>query len=396
MKFPEDVRRLLTRRFRNKHREWLAAGADSGTDENNWPLVINLDTPTQAEAQARINTVRDWVNAWQDWRGAGTVMWAERRWRNLGTQKLPEKLELESATQIAQWVNESERWQRAQTRFHETAERWPALADTLPRYFDLLADYSETDFQRLRDMLDWLLTHPDSGLYPRQIPLSGLDSKWLEKRKAILSDWLGAIQGKTNLDANSDFYQRCGLRKPPTLIRLRLLDAELREQFGGLGDISAPLEQLAAFDLPLTTVFIVENLQTGLAFSDIPNALVIMQLGYNVDVLGRLPWLADKRCIYWGDIDTHGLAILSRARARLPQLQSMLMDETTLLQYRQLWVEEKKQNGADSLPGLNEAEQVLYQRLKSNYWERNIRLEQERIDWRYAWQKLLDTISLKD
>jgi len=39
-----------------------------------------------------------------------------------------------------------------------------------------------------------------------------------------------------------------------------------------------------------------------------------MRLGYAVDVLGQLPWLQEAQCIYWGDIDTHGFAILNRAR----------------------------------------------------------------------------------
>ena len=36
----------------------------------------------------------------------------------------------------------------------------------------------------------------------------------------------------------------------------------------------------------VNAVFVVENLQTGLAFDDLPEAVVIMRLGYAVDVLG--------------------------------------------------------------------------------------------------------------
>jgi hypothetical protein len=72
---------------------------------------------------------------------------------------------------------------------------------------------------------------------------------------------------------------------------------------------------------PVSHVFIVENLQTGLAMSDMPGAVVFMRLGYNVDVLARLPWLARARCIYWGDVDTHGFAILHGARSYIPELK---------------------------------------------------------------------------
>jgi len=61
----------------------------------------------------------------------------------------------------------------------------------------------------------------------------------------------------------------------------------------------------------------------------------------------HIKWIEDAHCIYWGDIDTHGFAILNRARSYLPRLKSLLMDEQTLLCHKALWVEEKQQHSAD-------------------------------------------------
>ena len=155
-----------------------------------------------------------------------------------------------------------------------------------------------------------------------------------------------------------------------------------------ISDIAAPREQLAELELPVSNVFIVENLQTGLAFDDLPGSLAIMQLGYGVDVLARLPWVAGARCIYWGDLDTHGFAILNRARSYLPGLKSVLMDAATLQRHRDLWVEEKEPHAAETLPLLTELEQAVYQGIKGNAWGQNVRPEQERIAWELAWQAL--------
>ena len=179
---------------------------------------------------------------------------------------------------------------------------------------------------------------------------------------------------------------------PPQLIRLRILDESLRRRIGGLNDISAPWGQLAELDLPVSKVFIVENLQTGLAFDDLPGSVVIMQLGYGVDVLGRLPWAAKANCVYWGDLDTHGFAILNRARSYLPELKSVLMDEATLRSHQDLWVEEKDQHAAETLPLLMDSEQAVYQAIKGNAWGQNVRLEQERIAWDIAWKTLQQAI----
>ncbi len=109
-----------------------------------------------------------------------------------------------------------------------------------------------------------------------------------------------------------------------------------------------------------------------------------MGLGYSVDILGALAWVREARQYYWGDCDTHGFAILNRARAYLPDLRSVLMDEKTILAYRALWVEEPEQYGAADLPLLTPEERSVYIALKGNLWARKVRLEQERIAWPYA------------
>ena len=386
MKLPEDVRQALVRRFQSKHREWLIG--DAG--ESLWPLEVALGAPTEQAALRQVDGVRAWVSAWQGWQGVGILSWCERRWKALGVQRLPEKLALRGPEDVAMWIGESARWERAQSRYRALIARWPVLAQQLPRYFDVLADYSDADYQRLTEMLDWIASHPNSNLYPRQMPVSGLDSKWLDGRKGLLTDLVAAIQEDSSSDL--DFYQRCGLKAPPLLVRMRVLDQSLRAHVGGVGDITSPVDDLAGISWPVSHVFIVENLQTGLAMSDMPGAVVFMRLGYNVDVLARFPWLACAKCIYWGDLDTHGFAILHRARSYIPELQSVLMDEDTLLRHKALWVDESAQHPATELTLLTEQEQQLYRDLKQQRWGQNVRLEQERIDWAAAWSSLQRSI----
>ncbi len=380
MKLPEDVCHWLARRYQNQHRDWLGSAGGAGR----WPLEIALGTPTEQAALAQWEGVSAWQAAWQTWRGVGELVWCERRWRTTGTQRLPEKLLLNGPQEVAHWAGEAQRWSRASARHAALVERWPALAASLSRHFDMLAEYGDADFQRLIDMLSWIIAHPGSRLYPRQLPIAGLDSKWLESRKGLVADLVTGIRGE--LRGERDFFQLCGLKAPPELMRLRILDAAMRSRVGGLGDITAPWEQVAGMDILPTHVFIVENLQTGLAFDDLPGAVVIMRLGYGVEVLGRLPWLARARCLYWGDLDTHGFAILNRARAYLPAVESVLMDQDTLLNHREWWVAEKEPHQAEGLGLLSSAEQAVYLTLKANQWGRNVRLEQERIPWDVAWR----------
>jgi hypothetical protein len=50
---------------------------------------------------------------------------------------------------------------------------------------------------------------------------------------------------------------------------------------------------------------------------------VIFGGGYAVNVLERLDWLVSLDLAYWGDLDTHGFAILNRLRRRFPHARSI-------------------------------------------------------------------------
>lgn len=106
--------------------------------------------------------------------------------------------------------------------------------------------------------------------------------------------------------------------------------------------------------------------------------MVIFGAGYGFDVLSKAEWLS-RCCIhYWGDIDTHGFAILDQRRYRFDHVESFLMDRTVLLAFESQWGEEEKQTLRD-LPRLNREERALYDDLRDNRIRKNLRLEQERI-----------------
>lgn len=266
---------------------------------------------------------------------------------------------------------------------------WPqaaGLAARLRRQFDLLADAPEPEFQRLLAVVDWLHAHRDSGLFLRQLPIAGIDSKWIELRRGVVADWLAGLRG---IAEPRGFDSLSGLRRAPDRVRLRLLDPDLRARLGGLEDLQAPIAQIAALRLPVRRVLIVENRETGLACADLPGTLLLMARGYAVDYVRAIDWLRDLPLYYWGDIDTHGLAILHRLRRHAPRTVALLMDEATLRATpADLWGHERRQHRAQRLEVLTVAEQALYTGLRSGRFGPAPRLEQERIAWDYAWPRL--------
>lgn len=388
MKLPSDVRLWFARRYASLHRQWLHEAVTGQP----WQQPVTLGIPTEAAALHQAPAVRAWADAWRNWRGPGQVAWTERRWKTLGVQQLPATLLLDDIAAAAGWIGERERWQRALARSGPLVRRWPALTSVVTRLYDTLADYSDADFQRLQDVLDWLYLHgAELAIYPRQLPLAGMDSKWFEARSGVLTLMLATLRGDDT--AGRDLYALTGLRRPPPLLRLRILDPALRAVVGGLGDLSAPLGMLASLSWQPSVVIIVENLQTGLALADLPGAVAIVGLGYAVGQLAALPWLAQAQCLYWGDIDSHGYAILNRARLAVPHLASILMDRATLLRFAPLWVQEATPAPAETLTALTADEHTVYDGLRSHRWGQAVRLEQERIAWDLAWTTLYDRVT---
>jgi len=92
-------------------------------------------------------------------------------------------------------------------------------------------------------------------------------------------------------------------------------------------------------------------------------------------MLSGIPWLARVSVVYWGDIDSHGLAILSGVRATVPHVRSVLMDLDTLRVHADRTGVEPTPR-SDDLSHLTDREEALYTVLRTG---RGTRVEQEHL-----------------
>ena len=337
------------------------------------PVVVPLHPPTERGALADQAAAITWTRSWTEFSQApGAVSWGARRWSNIGAQSVPERLVLTDPADVARVAGRTVHWRALTTRFARLLASVPGdkegLSAALPGAARAVAALTPTDFDRLLGVLNWLARNPESKLYIRQLPIHGVDTKWVGDHRGVVQRLHYAASGRSDL----------GLAAKPDLVRVRFLDPALTP--GGLTDISAPLEQLAALRIVPRTVFILENLETVLALPTISDAVAVHGAGYAVDRVERLPWVRDAEVIYWGDLDSHGFAILNRLRSSGISAQSVLMDTATLDAHADLCVVEPTPN-AGILNYLTAAELKTAGLLAERG---NIRLEQERIDWRYA------------
>jgi hypothetical protein len=277
-------------------------------------------------------------------------------------------------------------------RFHQLSEitlaAFPELAAWLARR-PFVALEHDAEWNRILTVLGWLRQHPRPGVYLRQLEIPGVDSKFIESAKGLLAELLDLVLPAETIYLQAhptrQFEQRYGILPRQPLVRFRVLDPAQR--LGGLDDIATPATQFAQLDLAIHSVFITENETNGIAFPDCPDSIVIFGLGYGLTRLAQVAWLQDKAIHYWGDLDTHGFAILDRLRASLPHARSFLMDRETLELHRALWSHEPSPH-VGVLSRLTDGEAALYEALKQNHFGGGVRLEQERIAFAWVRQAL--------
>lgn len=350
-----------------------------------FPLRLDFKRPSSADLTDRFEDVRRWAAEIAGLAYA-RIEWREVRHRVQGEQRLPDQIWVDCTDDALAWLGKRREAQRFAGLVTATRDELPAATAWLVRR-PLAALELADDWPRLMAVVRWVVAHPRPGVYLRQVDVPGVHSKFIEHHRAVLSELLDlalpaeAIEAKHS--GTSRFAPRYGFRDKPVRIRFRVLDDALRVVPGTLGaDVTLDADNFARIDLPVRRVLVTENETNFLALPAMPSTLAIFGAGYGWDALAQATWLNGCALHYWGDIDTHGFAILDALRTRFAHVASLLMDRETLLAHEAHWTEEPDPVRHD-LPRLTADEHALYEDLRCDRIAPRLRLEQERIgyDW---------------
>jgi hypothetical protein len=372
----------------------LSAGI---TGETLFPLKLSMRRPEAQAIGHSFDAVRRWIRELEENSRSGKgfgyeIEWADINHRQLGRNRMPTRVAVPTESDALRLIGMEREGRRFRALAQVTTEKFPALAQWLSRR-PLAALEHAQDWPRILDVLAWFRDHPRSNLYLRQVDIGGVDTKFVEGRKALFSELLDIVlernNGRLTEAVAQTFEQRYGLRTKPPLIRFRALDSRI--EIAGLSDLAIPAADFAALNIAARHIFITENEVNGLAFPDFPEAIVVFGLGSGAGLLQSASWMSGRHIYYWGDIDTHGFAILDRLRGGFPNVRSFLMNRDTLLAHRSLWVQEQVPYRA-ALSRLDENEQALFDDLVCDRLGENVRLEQERISYAFL-ERSLETAS---
>ena len=373
---PADIKALLRRRWQRG--EILAS---SLTQDPLFPLRLSIKGPSSAQISADFGAARDWIAEWRNQK-AIPIEWRSFSHRLFGDNQMPSAAIIADVECAVKILGTRREWEIHQEMAARCRDPFPELLDWLSKRAITALDLAP-DWQAILAVVAWVRDHPRSGQFLRQVDAPGVHTKLVEKHRGVISELLDRVLPADAIDASargaSGFARRYGFRDKPERIRIRFLDPACAIAPERLGlDLTLDAAAFAVLDPPVERVFITENEVNFLAFPDCPRSLVIFGSGSGWSALAAASWLHQRVIHYWGDIDTHGFAILDQLRTGLPHVRSMLMNREVLLDHREFWTTEPNPVRHE-LPRLTAEEKSTLEALRTHAGMTAPRLEQEKL-----------------
>lgn len=344
-------------------------------DQTKWPHDFPLGKPSGSVLSGDFSGAQQWSFDWQDWTNARRLALRYASRRVDGTdQSLPSHVvipDIDTAARVVggEWPRRVERGRRRlatlRLLFPQHAQPWALIRST--------DAYSDVDFDLLCTAAAWFREHPGSGLSPRQVPIEGLHSKWLNSHRRPVLDLAGV-----------DDLGLVEVRPVP--INFTYLDPDHRATGRRRHDSVSPGFWMEPEYQPQVVV-ITENKDTSVLFPDVVLGVSVQGHGSaGPSLISRVDWLAQAHeVIYWGDLDARGFEIVHEYRRFGVAVRTILMDRPTLLRFARFKAETDergnrlKRSARKPLTLLTDSERAAYDMITDPSALYPIRVEQERI-----------------
>lgn len=370
-----------------------------------FPYKLKFKKPKSSDYGQRYADVRSWLTLLSKIRHT-RVESVEIRLSQLGRNLVPESLWIDSIQDAIALIGKGRDVEGfveiVRHTLRQPSEIQQVLIPWINKFPLKSLEYAQ-EWEQLLLVHSTIVRHADSALYLRQVSVSGVDTKFIEAHRSVLGEWLDFTMPAESINdqytGQRGFAKRFGFRDKPVRTRLRSLDSErpllvlpgqervIENQPFYTADVTLDHSIVSLLNPQHSHIIITENEINYLSLPRLANTIAIFGSGYGLQAIGDIGWIKRGKVFYWGDIDTHGFAILNELRASLPEVKSLLMDSETLLAHESFWVSEPKPANR-KLTRLFESEKTLYRELVENRFGVGVRLEQEQIDYQFVLSRL--------
>lgn len=346
--------------------------------------AISLHPPDAQTAMYNVIPIRNWrhrLSEYESQIGSGFLIEYKSR-RILGDiRPVPQRAVISSLNAAIKVTNKKlelsvilELLNQAVSLFPDSLEKLKLLF--VRKHSLILEEYRQGNWDKAITVAKWLCDNPLPLVSMRSVSITGIDSKFIEHNKQLISFVLESVLPEDAIDFTvpagaSRFEERYGFARNAKDVLVKMTASDF---------------QKSAF--ASDRVLVVENQDFLLSSSPLPNGItVIYGGGYGFTNLASSDSLSGKQIYYWGDLDTNGFKILSDFRKYYPETISVMMDKDTFEKYYDGCVRETSPI-KNTPPNLTNDECDTFMFLLSQMDENGAtpRLEQEHIpaEWRDA------------
>lgn len=365
MKSPSDCSRKLAKQWQQAELRVERLLQPAG-----WPLKLKIGKPSAEVFSQEPQRVRQHMQAWQQVT-IGHVEYQPESYR-AGSEpvSLPHTWKL---TTPSEWVQATQD-AVIQSEFHRLSQLVAAVPSSqfrtlMVRQRRLVLDRPAEEVVRSAEVAMLLEPGCASGRPLRALATGNTDSKFFERNRTLITQFLDL-----RFDGLPSSMGLEGFLGAEEFIDHWLLLVPLATGLLPFDQQRVPIQSLASMPASISHVIVVENERCAHQLPSLPGTAAILGAGLNLGWM-KEHWLSGRRIAYWGDMDTWGLTMLSKARSYQPELESILMS-VELFEHHQasLAVTEPTTAGVTAPAELNDDEKSLYKHLLG---KARGRLEQE-------------------
>lgn len=354
MKSPAELADRLSRQWSgadNREKRLLSSDA--------WPITLSIGKPTAEEFASQTKRVRDHLESWRQI-SIGEVTWESMRFR-AGS----EPIDIPTGWRINtphEWVAACgdrtisqqfstliETFARVDSRFHRP----------LTRQLQLIDGKASDELEQAARVALALTPGCAEGRPLRAIQVAGIDSKFIERNRKLIIEFLDALFGEEVSERGLETFLGACDDSAHWLLVVPLCKGLLP-----FAQQRVRASEIHTNKMPGSHIVVVENERCVHSLPETADAIAILGAGLNLGWMSA-QWLQETRLAYWGDIDTWGLQMLSRARACVPSLTPLLMSQSVFDAFASTCAVTEEVPADQQAPAnLTHAEKELYQNLR--------------------------------
>lgn len=364
VKSPAELRVALKRQWENASKREARLLGTTGA----WPILLSIGRPSARMLKNDLDALKRHIEAWRAV-NVGEVITESIRYRQAADPiSIPTVWKL---SKPSEWIDAI--GDKTVRKEFESLGRIVAGVDRtfhslLVRKRTLWINRSEDEVIPAAALAMILEPGCIGGRSLRTVTYPGIDTKFFERNAALITALLDVrYEGEvsklgleTFLNAYRDddhwllIFDLDGGLLPFQKIRVR--SSELRER-----------------PLPGSRLIVIENEACQHHLPHVPGTIAVLGAGFDLNWTDA-HWLRSKSVAYWGDLDTWGLSFLSKTRASIPHVESLMMTANVFETYLGSAVREPVPASSQIPTELTKDEAELYHALLNS---EHGRLEQE-------------------